>query len=177
MDFNKFLQNKKASVLNEMAQRLDVVKKPIKTDKETIHFLAQFPAHYWPQALATRMNRDLLDGLKEREERRKPIREKVENLLNHFFSGTAQAEDLKDIVSDELYEKLKSGEYNKFQGKGNQRLAKDASAKLAELEAEKQVPHVKEFKNRVYVFKNGKKEEQYIGNPYIKKLLLCNPNG
>jgi hypothetical protein len=171
MDFNKFLQNKKASVLNEMAQRLDVVKKPIKTDKETIHFLAQFPAHYWPQALATRMNRDLLDGLKEREERRKPIREKVENLLNHFFSGTAQAEDLKDIVSDELYEKLKSGEYNKFQGKGNQRLAKDASAKLAELEAEKQVPHVKEFKNRVYVFKNGKKEEQYIGNPYINRLV------
>lgn len=171
MNFKNFVDNKKISLLQEMAQRMDIIKRPIKTDKETIQFLQQFPAHYWPQALAMRMNRDLFNALHQREKLRQPIEEKVKNLLKHFFSGDLSVDDLKGQVSDKLYERLKSGDYDNF--KKDKKSSQDAAEKIAEFEAEKAVPNVQEPKDQYqkYTFKNGTKSETYLARPFLNRLV------
>lgn len=67
MKFSNFIKRK---IFNEMAIMGDVIRQPIRLDKDDIEFLYQFPPEIWVQAIRKRYNDDLGEALIARHEKR-----------------------------------------------------------------------------------------------------------
>ena len=174
----KYVDISMANVLQEMAVPLDISKLPIKPDKDDIAFLQQFPAQYWAQALHQRYYDDFKDGLKDRAARRAPVEKRLYGLLKRaFFSG--QHDKLRGQVSEEMMTRLVNGDFQHIAG--DEDLVEKAARKWAELETEKQVPHINPAAAeeglppgyKRYTFKksrNGDETVSFVAKPELNRL-------
>lgn len=175
----KYVDISMRSVLKEMAVPMDIAKLPIKIDKDDIEFLQQFDPKYWTQALHQRYHDDLADALEERNTRRAPLEKKLYGRLKSaLYNGTYNS--LQGVVSNELMTRLNNGQYGHVVGEDD--LVDQAARKLAETEAEKEMPHASwphpdenlapGFKR--YKFKKSRNSSEtvtIVAKPFMNRLI------
>jgi hypothetical protein len=180
MKFSEFV---KLKLFSEMAIEGDVVRKPIRLDKDDIEFLYQFPPELWSMAIRKRYHDDLSEALDSRHKVRLSDKEKIEELAKKAIRSRnfKQLENYPKYFAKDTIDKLRK-DYNKnekryYQDQGSEafEVAIDNAAKnISYYIIEKLHPHAPEptsTGDKTYNFKIGKKTYSIRAKPYINRLI------
>jgi hypothetical protein len=178
----KFLNFIKRKIFNEMAIMGDVIRQPIRLDKDDIEFLYQFPPELWVQAIKKRYHDDLAEALDARGKARLSDKNKIKELaIKSIRSRNFKQlnDDYPQYFDEKTVDKLRK-EYNKiekkhYQDQGSEEYEKaleNAGNAIAYYAVEKIHPHA-ELKNapKIYDFKFGQKKVTITAKPFINRLI------
>jgi hypothetical protein len=178
----KFLNFIKRKIFNEMAIMGDVIRQPIRLDKDDIEFLYQFPPELWVQAIKKRYHDDLAEALDARGKARLSDKNKIKELaIKSIRSRNFKQlnDDYPQYFDEKTVDKLRK-EYNKiekkhYQDQGSEEYEKaleNAGDAIAYYAVEKIHPHA-ELKNapKIYDFKFGQKKVTITAKPFINRLI------
>ena len=179
MKFSNFIKRK---IFNEMAIMGDVIRQPIRLDKDDIEFLHQFPPELWVQAITKRYHDDLAEALDARSKARLSDKNKIKELaIKSIKSRNFKQlnDDYPQYFDEKTVDKLRK-EYNKiekkhYQDQGSEEYEKaleNAGDAIAYYAIEKIHPHA-ELKNapKTYNFKFGQKKVTITAKPFINRLI------
>ena len=178
MKFSNFIKRK---IFNEMAIMGDVIRQPIRLDKDDIEFLHQFPPELWVQAIRKRYHDDLAEALDARGKARLSDKNKIKELAIKSIRSRnfKQLNDYPQYFDKKTVDELRK-EYNKiekkhYQDQGSEEYEKaleNAGDAIAYYAIEKIHPHA-ELNNtpKVYDFKNGQKKVTITAKPFINRLI------
>ena len=116
MKFSNFIKRK---IFNEMAIMGDVIRQPIRLDKDDIEFLHQFPPELWVQAIRKRYHDDLAEALDARGKARLSDKNKIKELaIKSIRSRNFKQlnDDYPQYFDEKTVDKLRK-EYNKIEKK------------------------------------------------------------
>jgi hypothetical protein len=178
----KFLNFIKRKIFNEMAIMGDVIRQPIRLDKDDIEFLYQFPPELWVQAIKKRYHDDLAEALDARGKARLSDKNKIKELaIKSIRSRNFKQlnDDYPQYFDEKTVDKLRK-EYNKiekkhYQDQGSEEYEKaleNAGNAIAYYAVEKIHPHA-ELKNapKIYDFKFGQKKVTITAKSFINRLI------
>ena len=179
MKFSNFIKRK---IFNEMAIMGDVIRQPIRLDKDDIEFLHQFPPELWVQAIRKRYHDDLAEALDARGKARLSDKNKIKELaIKSIRSRNFKQlnDDYPQYFDEKTVDKLRK-EYNKiekkhYQDQGSEEYEKaleNAGDAIAYYAIEKIHPHA-ELDNapKIYNFKFGQKKVTITAKPFINRLI------
>ena len=179
MKFSNFIKRK---IFNEMAIMGDVIRQPIRLDKDDIEFLHQFPPELWVQAIRKRYHDDLAEALDARSKARLSDKNKIKELaiksirsrnFKQLNDDYPQYFDKKTV--DELRKEYNKIEKKHYQDQGSEEYEKaleNAGDAIAYYAIEKIHPHAeRENKNKIYDFKFGQKKVTITAKPFINRLI------
>jgi hypothetical protein len=165
-----------------MAIMGDVIRQPIRLDKDDIEFLYQFPPELWVQAIKKRYHDDLAEALDARGKARLSDKNKIKELaIKSIRSRNFKQlnDDYPQYFDEKTVDKLRK-EYNKiekkhYQDQGSEEYEKaleNAGNAIAYYAVEKIHPHA-ELKNapKIYDFKFGQKKVTITAKPFINRLI------
>ena len=179
----KFTDYFKQKIFSEMAIEGDIVRNPIRLDKDDIEFLYQFPPQLWIQAIRARYHDDLAEALEQREQVRKSDREEIEKLANKAIKErkfSPLVEKYPEYFTQEAIENLKNDYdikynqyYKEFGKEGYEKARENAAKSVAYYIIEKIHPDVPASLNepKFYNFTLSKKPFRIKAKSFINRLV------
>lgn len=178
----KFSDYVKQKVFSEMAIEGDIVRNPIRLDKDDIEFLYQFPPILWIQAIKARYHDDLAEALEQREKVRHSDRKEIEKLANEAIRSGKYPSLLEhpEYFTKETIKKLRKNYnakykryYKKFGKEMYTRARRNAARNIAYYIVEKIHPDVplELEKPKFYNFTQSKKPYTIKAKSFINRLV------
>jgi len=179
----KFTDYFKQKVFSEMAIDGDIIRNPIRLDKDDIEFLYQFPPQLWIQAIKARYHDDLAEALKQREQVRQSDREEIKKLADTAIKEGKYSPLVKkypEYFTQEVIDNLKNDYdikyrqyYKEFGKEGYEKARENAARNIAYYIIEKIHPDVplELEKPKFYNFRLSKKPYKIRAKSFINRLI------
>ena len=169
MNFANFLKNR---LIVEMAIMGERPRAAIKLDGDDIEFLYQFPPQYWSQALYQRYNKDLYDALKQREAKRRKIKDHIVEKLKETLK-TGKYSKLSGLLQDSRIKKIREDYDDAWiaKYKNNDEAIENAAEDIAYYATEELIPDADEPNEKIYSVGKGKRKDQVKAKPFINRLI------